>query len=180
MEIDMTERIKKAAASRQPERRADLREIRAGQARHGAAAARRACRRSGSGAGRGLRARRRRRLPGSQRDRSDSPLHAAFHLELRHRPGHVSAGLLHHEVQPARQRIRRAARRHRHRTSLPAARTFAGLPEDPRDSAKMPARNHRHGRRYAATGRRRARRTHRPAADSRLSRKPRAIRARKC
>ena len=44
-------------------------------------------------------------LPGSERGRNHPPLHAALHLELRHRSGHVPAGLLHHEVQPARQRI---------------------------------------------------------------------------
>ena len=37
----------------------------------------------------------------SQRDRNHPPLHATFHLELRDRPGHVSAGLVHDEVQPA-------------------------------------------------------------------------------
>ena len=42
-------------------------------------------------------------FPGSQRSGSDPPFHAAFHLELRDRSGHVSAGLLHHEVQPAHQ-----------------------------------------------------------------------------
>ena len=37
------------------------------------------------------------------RDRDHPPLHAALHVELRHRSRHVSAGLVHHEVQPARE-----------------------------------------------------------------------------
>ena len=32
-----------------------------------------------------------------------APLHAPFDVELRHRSGHVSAGILHDEVQPARE-----------------------------------------------------------------------------
>ena len=39
----------------------------------------------------------------SERNRNHPPLHPAFHLELRHRSGHVSAGFMHHEVQPARE-----------------------------------------------------------------------------
>ena len=39
----------------------------------------------------------------SERDRNHPPLHPALHLELRHRSRHVSAGLVHHEVQPAGQ-----------------------------------------------------------------------------
>ena len=47
------------------------------------------------------------------------------------------------------------------------------------DAAEVPAGNHRHGRGHAAARRRRARRTDRPAADSRVPRRARAIRARK-
>ncbi len=35
---------------------------------------------------------------GAERDRDYPPLHAALDLELRHRPGDVSAGQLHDEV----------------------------------------------------------------------------------
>ena len=44
-------------------------------------------------------------------------------MELRHRPRHVPARLLHHEVQPARERIRRAPRWPRH----------ANIPSSPRE-----------------------------------------------
>ncbi len=44
-----------------------------------------------------------------ERDRDHSPLHAPFDVELRGRSRHVSAGLVHHEVQRARERVRRAA-----------------------------------------------------------------------
>jgi hypothetical protein len=64
---------------------------------------RRARSRPRRGAGRGERARRDRRLSGSERSGSHPPFHAPFHLELRHRSGHVSAGFVHHEVQPAHQ-----------------------------------------------------------------------------
>ena len=43
-----------------------------------------------------------------KRDRNHPPLHAHFDVELRGRSRHVSAGLLHHEVQRARERNRRA------------------------------------------------------------------------
>ena len=79
---------------------------------------------------------RHRRISRSQRNRSSSPLHSPFHLELRHRSRHVSAGFLHHEIQSARKRICRAPRRHRHRTSLSATGTFAGLPENSASCSK--------------------------------------------
>ena len=44
-----------------------------------------------------------------ERDRDHPPLHPHVDLELRRRLRHVSAGLVHHEVQRARQRIRGAA-----------------------------------------------------------------------
>ena len=118
-----------------------------------------------------VRARRRRGISRSQRNRSDPPFHAPFHVELRDRPGHVPARLLHDEVQPARQRIRRAPRRHRHRASLPAAGTFARLPENSEAAAGLPRRNHGHGHRHARARGGRAGRTDRAAADSRLSRR---------
>ena len=89
--------------------------------------------------------RRREGFPRSQRNRSDPPLHAPLDVELRHRPRHVSARFLHDEVQPARERIRRAPRRHRHRTSGSAARAFARLPQNSATARKLPARNHGHG-----------------------------------
>ena len=104
-----------------------------------------------------------------QRDRNHPPLHAAFHLELRHRSRHVSARLLHHEVQPARERIRLAHRRPRQRTPLSAGKNLARRAAHYQDLERMPDRNHRHGRDHAAARRRRAWRTHRPADDARLS-----------
>ena len=139
----------KSHAPHQSERRPDLREILARQARLRTPAARRPRRRSRKSSGRKSSPRRRRRFPRSQRNRSHTPLHAPFHVELRHRSRHVSARLLHHEVQSARQRIRRSPRRYRHRTSLPAARTFPRLPQNSATPRKMSSRNHRHGLHHA-------------------------------
>ena len=50
---------------------------------------------------------------------------------------------------------------------------LAGLPENSAPPGAMPARNHRHGCDYAAARGGRARRTHRTAADSRVSREAR-------
>jgi hypothetical protein len=56
-----------------------------------------------------------------------APLHAPLHVELCHRPGHVPAGVLHHEIQSRASMSMARTGRHRHgRTSLPAAGTFAG------------------------------------------------------
>ena len=55
-------------------------------------------------AGREARAQRPRRNAGAIGDRNHPPLHASLHLELCHRSRHVSAGLVHDEVQPARER----------------------------------------------------------------------------
>ena len=115
----------------------------------------------------------------SERDRNHPPLHAAFHLELRHRSRHVSARLLHHEVQPARQRSGVARRRPGQRTSLPAGEDFAGRAAHHQDAERVPDRNHRHGCDHAAARRRRARRADRPADGARLSPVERAIRARR-
>ena len=65
-------------------------------------------------------------LPGSQRGGGHPPLHAALHLELRHRPRHLPAGLLHHEVQPAGQRAGGAHRGPGLGASLPARGALAG------------------------------------------------------
>ena len=105
----------------------------------------------------------------SERDRNHPPLHAAFHLELRHRSRHVSAGLLHHEVQPAGERSGGAAGGHGQRASLPAGEDFAGRVAHPQDAERVPDRNHRHGRDHAAARRRRARRDDRAADGARLS-----------
>ena len=43
----------------------------------------------------------------SQRAHGHAPLRAAEPVELRHRPGHVPARLVHHEIQPQSQRGRR-------------------------------------------------------------------------
>ena len=66
-------------------------------------------------------------FPGSQRSGGHPPLHAALHLELRHRSRHVSARLLHHEVQPAHQRAGGAHRRPGLGASLSARSAVAGL-----------------------------------------------------
>src|SRR6266850_5488166 len=86
-----------------PERGTDLREILPWEARIRTAAARCARGRSREGPGCESPPGRRRRISRSERDRSAAPLHAAFDLELRHRPGHVSAGLLHNEIQSSRE-----------------------------------------------------------------------------
>ena len=125
------------------------------------------------GARRGERAPGNRRLSGSQRSRGHPPLHAPFHLELRDRLRHVSAGLLHHEVQPADQRAGGAHRRPRLGASLPAGVALAGLHGNHVDAGAGAGRNLRHGRSHAAARRRRARRTHRHPADSRTARKAR-------
>ena len=65
-------------------------------------------------------AQRPRRNAGAIGDRDHPPLHAPLHLELCDRPRHVSAGLLHDEVQPARERGGRGTRWHRQRASLSA------------------------------------------------------------
>ncbi len=65
-------------------------------------------------------------FPGSQRSGSDPPLHAPVHLELRHRSGPVSAGLLHHEIQSARERTGGADRRPGLGASLSAGIALAG------------------------------------------------------
>ena len=78
-------------------------------------------------AGRRERARGNRRLPRSQRGGGHPPLHAPLHLELRHRSRHVSAGLLHHEVQPADQRAGGAHRGPGLGASLSARSAVAGL-----------------------------------------------------
>ena len=86
------------------ERSAAVRAQLAGQEGVPAAGAGRAGGGSRRGAGRGERARGDRGLPGSERGGGDPPLHAAFDVELRDRLRHVSAGLVHDEVQPADQR----------------------------------------------------------------------------
>src|SRR5205823_12287429 len=93
----------KSVAARKSERRIDLREIVAGKARIRVAATGCAGRGTSESAWRASSQGRCRRLPRSERNRSAAPLHAAFHLESRHRSWHVSARLLHHEVQPARE-----------------------------------------------------------------------------
>ena len=109
-------------------------------------------------------------LPGSQRSGSHPPLHAPLHLELRHRSGSLSARLLHHEVQPARQRAGGAHRRPGLGASLSARIALAGRDGSHGDAGSGARRDHRHGRGHAAAGRRRARRVHRHPADSRAAR----------
>ena len=115
----------------------------------------------------------------AERDRNHPPLHAPLDVELRHRPRHVSAGQLHHEVQPARQRIGLAPGRHRRSASLSAGVAVAGRARNREAAAGMPDRDHRHGRDHAAAGRRRAWRVHRHPAGPRVPRVARAIRARR-
>ena len=121
-----------------------------------------------SAAGR-VRTKRSRQHAGSERDRNHPPLHPAFHLELRHRSWHVSARLLHHEVQPARERSGFASGRAGQRASLPAGEDFARRAAHHEDAERLPDRNHRHGRHHPAARRRRAWRTHRLADGARAS-----------
>ncbi len=88
---------------RQPERRPDLREVFA-RARRPTASPNWTCPASTPKQllGPAL-SQRPRRHARALRDRDHPPLHAPVHLELRHRPRHVSAGLLHDEVQRSRQ-----------------------------------------------------------------------------
>ena len=113
-----------------------------------------------SGARRPKHARRNRRFPGSQRSGSHPPLHAPLHVELRHRSRPVPARLLHHEVQPARQRAGSAHRRPGLGASLSARIAVAGNHGSDGDARTDARRNHRHGRGHAAAGRGRARRVH--------------------
>jgi hypothetical protein len=101
-------------ASHQPERRIDFREVVARQSGVEVAAARCPGSRHGKIAWQAGAQRSRRHARG-QRDRNHPPLHPALDVELRHRSRNVSAGLLHHEVQPARQRVCLAHRRPRQR-----------------------------------------------------------------
>ena len=130
--------------------------------------------------GRAEHARGNRGVSRSQRSGSHPPFHAPLDAELRHRSGPVSAGLLHHEVQPARQRAGGAHRRPGLGASLSAGVALAGNPGSDGDARTGAGRNHRHGRGDAAAGRRRARRVHRHPAGSRAARIARAIRARSC
>src|SRR6266480_1619688 len=93
----------KSLAPYQPARRADLREVVAGKARIRIATAGCARGRSRKSSRRESPAHGHRWFSRGERDRSSSPLHAPFDVELRDRPGYVSAWLLHHEVQPARK-----------------------------------------------------------------------------
>ena len=120
--------------------------------------------------GRREHARRNRGFPGSQRSGSHPPLHAAVHAQLRHRSGPLSAGLLHHEVQPARQRAGGAHRRPGVGASLSAGVALAGNPGSDGYARKDAGRDHRHGRGHAAAGRRRAWRVHRHPAGPRAAR----------
>ena len=165
--------IKKVTHPHLAERSAALRAQFAGQ--EGLPASRTRCARGGRrrSARRGQRARGDRRLPRSQRSGGHPPLHAPLHLELRHRLRHVSAGLLHHEVQPADQRAGGAHRRPRLGASVSAGIAGAGLHGSDGDAGSGAGRDHRHGRGHAAARRRRARRADRHPADPRAARKAR-------
>ncbi len=167
-----------SVAPSQSERRPDLREVVAREGGLEVAAARRAGSRYCQASGR-FRKKRSRQHAGSERDRNHPPLHAHVDLELRDRSRHVSAGLLHHEVQPARERSRRASRGNRQRASVPAGEDFPGRAANHQDAERATDRNHRHGRDHAAARGRRARRDDRTADGSRLSPVARAMRARK-
>ena len=107
---------------------------------------------------------------GALRDRADPPLHAALHLELRDRPRHVPAGLVHHEVQPARERVCRPHRGAGRGASLPARRARAGYFRGFGSAAALPAGDHRHGRDYVAARGWRARRVHGNSAHAGMAR----------
>ena len=104
-----------------------------------------------------------------ERDRDHPPLHPHFHVELRRGPRHVSAGLVHHEVQRARERGGGAADRTGRGASLSAGAHFAGRAAHPEDAERAADRNHRHGRDHLAARRRRAWRADRHSAGARVS-----------
>ena len=128
---------------------------------------------AGRGAGRRERARGDRRFP------EVSEVEAIRHftrlstwnyaIDLRH----VSAGLLHHEVQPADQRAGGAHRRAGLGASLSAGSAGAGLHGSDGGAGSGAGGNHRHGRGHAAAGGGRARRADRHPADPRAAGKAR-------
>ncbi len=152
----------------QPERRPDLREVLARQSGLEAAAARR----PGSGHA---------SCWASTSEKTSARMPEVSEIEIiRHFTrlstwnyaidlGMYPAGLLHYEVQPARQRIRLAHRRPGQRPSLPARKDFPGRAAHPQNAQRLPHRNHRHGRNHAPARRRRSRRTYRLAARPCLS-----------
>ncbi len=146
----------------QPERRSDLREVVARQEGLQAAAARCARGRSGKVAGRAG-ARRSGPDAGSERDRNHPPLHAHLDLELCRRSRHVSAGLVHHEVQRARERICGATDGTGRGASLSAGARDAGRAAHSADAERAAHRDHRHGRDHACS-RRQARMASSPAS----------------
>ena len=104
-----------------------------------------------------------------ERDRNHPPLHAAFHVELRRGSRHVSAGLVHHEVQRARERGGGAADRAGGGASLSAGAHFARRAAHPEDAERAAHRNHRHGCDHLAARGRRAWRADRHPAGARVS-----------
>ena len=104
-------------------------------------------------------------LPGLSRARGDAPFRAPEPEELRHRHGHLSARLVHHEAQPAPQREDGAAAGLRRHPSAAAALHRAGRDRADRRVVALAVRTDRHaGDRHDAQGRR-ARRTVRHDGD---------------
>ena len=109
-------------------------------------------------------------LPGSKRSRSHPSLHAPFDVELRHRSRHVSAGLLHDEVQPAHQRDCGADRGLAWAHPYQPEALSQGAMEMIATLENTLAEITGHGRGDSAAGRRRARRDDRHLDDPRFAR----------
>ena len=105
------------------------------------------------------------------------PLHAAQPEELRHRHGRLSAGLVHHEAQPAPQREGGAAARHRRPPSAAAGLDRAGRARADRPPGALAEDADRHAGRGDVAGRRRAWRDVRHDGDRAPRSRPRGERA---
>ena len=100
--------------------------------------------------------RRRDRPAGPLRAAGGAALHAAQPEELRHRHGRLSAGLVHHEAQPAHQREGGAPARHRRPPSAAAGLDRAGRARADRPPGALAEDADRHAGRGDVARRRRA------------------------
>ena len=113
---------------------------------------------------------RRDRPAGPHRAAGGAPLHAAQPEELRHRHGRLSAGLVHHEAQPAPQREGGAPARLRRPPSAAAGLDRAGRARADRPAGALAEDADRHAGRGDVAGRRRAWRAVRHDGDPRRPR----------
>ena len=118
----------------------------------------------------GLRRARRDRPAGPLRAAGGAPLHAPQPEELRHRHGRLSAGLVHHEAQPAPQREGGAAARLRRPPSAAAGLDRAGRAGADRPPGALAEDADRHAGRGDVAGGRRAWRAVRHDGDPRRAR----------